>query len=83
MIFEAILDFFFGIASLFLGWLPDIHWNVDTSAWQYAKDILDMIAYFLPIRTITAIIALVVDICIFRIIVALVRTIKGLIPFIG
>lgn len=83
MVTEAILDFFFGITSGLLEMLPDVTWSVDTTAWQYVKNILDMIAYFLPIRTVTAMIALIVDIAIFRIFVAFVRTVKGLIPFIN
>ena len=83
MVVEAILDFFFAISSGLLELLPEVSWNVNTSAWEYAKDILDMVAYFLPIGTITAIIALIWMLVEFRIVVALLRTLKGLIPFLN
>ena len=84
MIVEKLLDFFFAIASLLFDWfMPDrMDWTVNTSAWAYVSDILNMVAYMLPINTITAIIALIVDIAIVRILIAIIRTVWGFIPFV-
>lgn len=84
MIIEKILDFFFAIAERLLSILEpyQIDWNINTSAWQYVQDILNMIGYLLPVNTITAIIGLIVSITMFRIAVAVIRTIWGFIPFV-
>lgn len=83
MVTEKLLDFFFSIISGFLDLLPSISWDVNTSGWQYFKDILDMICFMLPINTITSIALLIFDLAIFRAFVALIRTLKSMIPFIG
>ena len=82
MVVEGIFNVFFLIVSGLLTMLPEVTWSVDTSAWQYVRDILNMIAYMLPINTITAIIALVVDIALLRIFISFIRTIWNLIPFV-
>lgn len=82
MVVEGIFNVFFLIVSGLLTMLPEVTWSVDTGAWQYVRDILNMIAYMLPINTITAIIALVVDIALLRIFISFIRTIWNLIPFV-
>jgi len=82
VITEKLLDFFFAIASGLLSLLPSTTWDVNTSAWQYFKDILNGICYFLPLGTVTAIITLIISLTVFRIFVSFVKTIWGYIPFV-
>lgn len=82
MITEFLINCFCGISSGFFEFLPDVTWTVDTTAWQYLKDFLDMISYLLPMGTIKTIVALIFDIAVFRIVVSILRTVLGLIPFV-
>lgn len=82
MITEALLTLLFGVADGLCSALPDITWSVDTTAWQYAQDILDMIGYLLPMGHIKMIIALIFDITLIRIGISVARTIMGFIPFV-
>lgn len=82
MITEAILSALFGVADILCGLLPEIEWTVDTTAWEYVRDIMDMIAYLLPMGYIKAAIALIITVGFFRIAIAVGRSILDLIPFI-
>lgn len=82
MITEAILNLLFGLADKSLALLPDIYWTVDTSALDFAHDALSMVAYLLPINAVKQIISLILAITLFRIAIAVARTIMGFIPFV-
>lgn len=82
MISEFFIDCGFAVADGFFSLLPEMEWTVETSAWTYAGDILDMICYLLPLGTVTAIISLIVGVTVVRIAISFIRTIIGLIPFI-
>lgn len=81
MITEFFIDCGFGILDGLFSLLPEIEWNVNTTAFDYAGDILDMICYLLPIGTITAIITLILGIAFLRIAISFIRTVVGMIPF--
>ena len=81
MITEAIFEFFFSIAVFLLRLLPDVSWSVDSGAWHSVKDILDGVCYFLPLGTIVAIITLIVNIALFRALLALLKLIASFVPF--
>ena len=83
MITELILNGLFSITDFFLGLMPAIEWTVDTTAWQYAGDVLSMICWLLPFNTITSIFAAVIAIGAFRLTIAAIRTLAGLFPFLG
>lgn len=82
MITEFFLDCFFGLADGFFSLLPDITWSVDTSAWEYARDIVDMVCYLLPISTIQQIVSMIIALLFFRVVIAFIRTVLGLIPYV-
>lgn len=82
MVTEAVLSIVFGIADGFFVLMPDITWSVDTSAWDYALDILSMIAYLLPWGTVSFIVATILTLGTMRIFIAIFRSLKGMIPFI-
>ena len=83
MITELILNGLFGVADIFLRIIPEIEWTVDTSAWEYGRDILSMIAYLLPMGHIRAVIAFIISVIVFRITIAVMLEIKGFIPFLN
>lgn len=82
MISEFFIDAGFGIADKFLSMLPDMTWSIETSAWEYAKDFLDMICYLLPLNTIRNIVSFIVAVAFVRIVISFARTIMGFIPFV-
>ena len=83
MITEFFIDCFFSVANSFFEIMPDITWSVDTSVWQYAKDVFDMVAYLLPLDTILTIAGLIIKIAILRLVISFILFIKSFIPFMG
>lgn len=81
MITEFFIDCGFGILDGLFSLLPEIEWNVNTTAFEYAGDILDMICYLLPIGSITAVITLILGIAFLRIAISFIRAVVGMIPF--
>lgn len=82
MISEFFLNIVFGFVNLFFEAMPDITWDVNTTVWQYAKDILDMVAYLLPWQTVCDIIKFFWGIIIFRVLVSFVKTLWDVLPFV-
>ena len=82
MITEFLIDCFFGLADGFFSLLPDITWDVNTSAWEFAHDALDLVCYLLPMETLQHILSLIVAIVFLRIVIAFLRTVMNLIPFV-
>ena len=62
--------------------LPDITWDVNTTAWQYLGNFLDMIGYLLPMGTISTVVSLIFATGVFRICISFARTLMDLIPFV-
>lgn len=83
MVTELILSGLFGVADILLGFMPEIEWTMNTSAWEYVGDILSMICYLLPMGHIKAAIAFIIALGVFRISIAFIRFILGMIPFVG
>lgn len=82
MITETILNGFFGVADFLLGLTPEIEWTIDTTAWQYAGDVLSMVCYLLPMGYILPAIYLIIALGIVRISFAAVRGFIDALPFI-
>ena len=82
MITELLIDILFGVTSGLFSILPDVSWDVNTSAFEYLRSAIEMICYLLPLGTIKAIIAAIISIAIFRAFVALFWVIRDLLPFI-
>lgn len=82
MISEFVLDIVFRLVSGTFELLPDISWSVDTSAFQFLLSFLRCAAYLLPWNTVLAIISLIVSLSVFRIIIAVVKAVWDLLPFV-
>lgn len=81
MISEFFLDIVFGFVSGIFKVLPDFTWSVDTSAFEYFQDILKIVGYLFPWGTVTAIVVLIFDIMVFRVVISFIKTIWQLLPF--
>ena len=80
MISEFLLNIVFNIVSGFLNLLPDINFSVDSSAFEYFLGIVRVAAYMLPMKTVSAIITLIVGLTVFRIVIAFIKAIWDLLP---
>lgn len=82
MVTEKLIDMIFGVVTGLFKLLPDITWDVNTSAFQYLHDVVDMICYLLPMNTISAIAILIFDLALFRAFMALIRIFREFLPLI-
>ena len=82
MISEFFLNIIFGLVSGMLEILPEVSWSVDTSAFSYFLDIVRVAGYMLPIDTVIAIVAIIIDLTIIRIAIAIPKAIWDLLPLV-
>lgn len=82
MISEFFLNVIFSIVSGILSMLPDITINVDDSAIEYFFNILRVVCYFLPMGTVIAMVTLIIALSVFRVVIAVIRTIWDLLPLV-
>lgn len=81
MIIEGICNVFFGLLSGLLSFLPDVNWDIKADFFTKFLEVLRVVGYLLPMKTVAAIFALVIAFTVFRIVIALIKTIWNLIPF--
>lgn len=81
MIGEFFLNIVFGIVSGFFDLMPEIVWDVNTTAFQYFMDVLKFAGYMFPWGTVVAIVTIVFSISIFRIVISAIKSLWGLLPF--
>lgn len=82
MILEGIFNILINIASGFFSALPDITWSCDSLVYQNAISLIQGVCYLLPTDALIGIAAFVFTLMQFRIIIAILKAIKGVIPFI-
>lgn len=82
MISEFFLNIIFNIVSGFFGMLPEFSWSVETSAFSYFLSILQVAGYMFPWGTVVAICSLIVGLSIFRVVIAFIKAIWDLLPFV-
>ena len=82
MISEFLLDIVFSISSGALSLLPDITWSVDSTAFTYFLDIVRIVGYMLPAPTVVAIITLIFSFHVVRVVVAIIKSVWDLFPFV-
>lgn len=86
MVVEKIIDFLFLVVSKLLSLLPVFNytgslsnkWNSFSTFWGYVQ----MVAYLLPLHTISSIVALVITISFFRFTISIIRAVWDLLPFV-
>lgn len=82
MVSEFFLNIIFNLLEWMLELLPEVSWSVNTSAFTYFMSIVDVVCYMLPVNTIITIAGIVIDLMIFRIVIAIVRTVWDLLPLV-
>lgn len=81
MIIEGICNLLFALVGGLLSFLPEVTWSVDAAVFTNFLEILRLVGYLLPMRTVMVIFSLVISFGIFRIGVALIKTLLKFIPF--
>lgn len=80
MIIEGIVNILFiPLEALFM-MLPDVSWNVESDFFSSILDIFQAVCYLLPMKTVVAILTLIIAINVFKFVIALIKTIWQLIP---
>lgn len=82
MITERLIDILFGVTSGLFSLLPPISWDVNTAAFEYLRDALEMVCYIIPLGTVKGIVALLVSVAVFRAFASLFWVIRDLLPFV-
>lgn len=82
MISEFFLNIIFGIVSGMFSMLPDITWSVDSSAFEYVLGIFQVVGYLFPWGTVTAIVSLIIALSIFRVVIAIIKSVWDLLPLV-
>lgn len=82
MISEFFLNIIFSLVSGMLNLLPDISWSVETSSFTFFLDIIRIAGYMLPIDTVISIVAIIVDLTLIRIAIAIPKAIWDLLPLV-
>lgn len=81
MITEGLLNVFFALLSGMFSLLPDLSWDVDSGVFSVFLEVIRFAGYLLPMKTIVVILGLIISFTMFRIIISLIKTIWGLLPF--
>lgn len=82
MISEFFLNIIFALVSGMLSMLPDISWSVDTAAFAPFLNIIRVAGYMLPMDTVVAIVLLVFNFTLVRIVISIVKSIWDLLPLV-
>lgn len=82
MILEGIFNIIFGVLDFIIGLLPFSDMSFSSASLQSALDIIKSLAYFLPFDTIYDILGLIFCIMMFRVVVAIIKTIWQLLPLV-
>lgn len=80
MVVETLLNMLFGILNGLLKVLPNIVWNVEDEYVQSFLSIVKCVLYMFPMNTVIVIFGLTCTLMLFRIGIALVKTLWDLIP---
>ncbi len=82
MITEFILNIVFNLVMGFLQVLPAVDFVVPTEWVAFFTDSVRVVCFLLPIGTVKSILTLVVGFTVFRIVIALIKTIWDLLPIV-
>lgn len=80
MILETIINILFVPLEALLSLLPDISWNIENNFLNGILDIFQCVCYILPMRSVVAILTIIIAINVFKFVIALIKTIWQLIP---
>ena len=82
MILEGLLNIIFSLLIELFEVLPNISWSTDDSAMGTFFGFISVIMYLLPMHTIIQLLGLVISLLAFKAIIAIIKTLWDLLPFI-
>ena len=82
MISEFVMNIVFNFVSGIFSLLPDIHWSIDTTFFDYWSDIVSVVTYMLPMAAVASIINTIIALTIFRIVIAFLKTVWDVLPIV-
>lgn len=82
MILEGLFTLLVAALTGFFSAVPDVSWSCDSLVYQNAVSLIQGICYLMPSGAVVAITSFVFSLMAFRVLVAVLKTIKGMIPFI-
>ena len=82
MVIEAPLLVILAIVKGLLSMIPSFSWSLSNTAFGTFLDIVSSVCYLLPMGTITTIIGLSISLTIVKAVIALIKTIWDLLPFV-
>ena len=82
MISEFFLNIIFALVSGMLTMLPEITWSVNAAAFEPFLNIIRVAGYMLPMDTVIAIVLLVFNFTLVRIVISIVKSIWDLLPLV-
>lgn len=82
MVLEFILNAVFGLIQMLFAALPDISWDIGTGACGTFLDLIRVVTYIFPLDTFLTVFAIVVVLNNFKIIIAVIKSIWSLLPFV-
>ena len=82
MISEFLLNVVYGIVTTLLAPLPDLSWNVDSTAFSYFVSVIQVVSYMLPMKTVSVVVTLIFGFNVFKIFIAIIKTIWDLLPLV-
>jgi hypothetical protein len=80
MVGSAVINLIYKVFMYFVGGYEPLRFNFNTSFYSTIKDFISFIFYILPIYGLKTIVSLIISITLFRVIIALVKTLWDLIP---
>lgn len=81
MIVEALINLLFLPISGILSLLPDISFTVKADMFTKFLEVLRLVGYVFPMKTVAAVLGLTVSLAVLRIMIALVRFVRSMLPF--
>lgn len=81
MIVEALINLLFLPIKGILSLLPDISFTVKADMFTKFLEVLRLVGYVFPMKTVATVLGLTVSLGVLRIMIALVRFIRSMLPF--
>lgn len=82
MVVETLMDMVFNILTGFFSLFPEISWDIDWSVADVFLGFVGNICYLLPMKTVVAILGIVIAFNVFKITISLIKTVWELLPLV-
>lgn len=82
MITQALFSIIFGVLTFVMDMIPFFNFSIDMAAMETFADVIKTVSYLLPLRTMLVIFTLIIAINAFKVVVAILKTIWQILPFV-